>query len=177
MFEFDSPSVAAVSRTIDGLVEEPVVVNADLPGRSIGSWDEATGDLVTQLTFDAGTLPVVAPDLSVGVGYFLAQDADATGHFDPVTGAGSLAVGLTMTVASVDLGGRATPVGQPCLVGLGLELDGAIDLATDVLAVHQSGFTVTSPAEGDCDGLGGVIGALLGGPINSMDLTFSVAPA
>ena len=175
-YHFNSAAHGQVSLTIDGLADDPVVVNAGLPGRSVGSWDGGTGDLSTQLTFKDGTLPVEAPGLSVGVGYSLHQDADATGHFDPVTGQGSLNANLTLAVSSIDLGSGAVPVGQPCLVGLGLQMSGGIDLATKVLHVHQDGFTVTHvPAEEECDSLGGAIGALLGGPINSMDLSFSVA--
>jgi len=77
-------------------------------------------------------------------------------------------------VTSVDLGTGPVPVGQPCLVGLGLQMSGGIDTSTKVLHVHH-GFTITHvPAEEECDSLGGAIGALLGGPINSMDLSFSV---
>lgn len=176
-YDFNSAALGKVSLTIEGLAEEPVEVNADLPGRSIGSWDAETGDMTTQLTFARGTLPVPVPDLPVGVGYFLNQDADATGNFDPDTGQGSLDVDLTMTVASIDLGGGPVAMGQPCRVGMSLHLAGGVDLATKVLTVSQDGFTVTPPAIEHCDGLGELIGVLLGGPVNSMELSFSVAPA
>ena len=42
------------------------------------------------------------------------------------------------------------------------------------LEVTQDGFSVTPPAEEECGGLGGVIGMLLGGPVNSYTLGFEV---
>lgn len=181
-YDFDSAATASVMLNIDlgpdgdGNPQPPVIVNAGLPGRSIGSWNDVTGDMTTQLSFTDGTLPVNIPDASVGVGYQLSQAADATGHFDPITGVGHLSADLNLDVVSIDLGGGAGPMAQPCRVGLSLDMAGNVDLGTQVLSVHQDGFGVTPPGADDCGGLGSKIGQLLGGPINSMDLTFSVAP-
>lgn len=160
--------------TIEGLTPEPLVVAKAATGRSIGSWNQTTGDMVTQLTFENGALIVPIPGTPVGVGYYLAQTADATGNFSPSTGIGGLSVNLKLTVAYVDLGGGASPIPSPCDVGMTLAMTGAINTLTGALSVTQSGFAVSAPAEADCGGLGGTIGSLLGGPVNSMTLSFSV---
>lgn len=109
-YDFDSAATASVMLNIDlgpdgdGNPQPPVIVNAGLPGRSIGSWNDVTGDMTTQLSFTDGTLPVNIPDASVGVGYQLSQAADATGHFDPITGVGHLSADLNLDVVSIDLG-------------------------------------------------------------------------
>jgi hypothetical protein len=128
----------------------PIVLTPSLPGDATGAWwSPPTGAFSTNLTFDGGIIDVVAGDLSIPIGYSAAQSGPAVGGFDPTTGQGGFSADVLLTVTSFDLGGGPEPMEQPCVLALGLDLEGAIDLDTGMLEVSQDGFSVTPPAEGD----------------------------
>ena len=175
--DFDSAATSDVTFEIPDPNDPeapPIVLTPTLPGHAAGTWSLKTGALSADLTFDDGIIDVSANGMTIPIGYTAATAAPAEGTFDPQTGAGSLSTDVILTVTTVDLGGGANPMEQPCALTLGLELDGAIDLDTGMLEVTQDGLGVTPPAEVECGGLGGVIGMLLGGPVNSYTLGFEV---
>jgi hypothetical protein len=148
----------------------------ELVGTAAGSWDTGTGAVAATLAFDDGTIGHADDVGHIWMKYDLVQAADATGSFDPVTGAGSLSANLVLSVKTFDLGSEIDLL-PPCDVGINLQLVGAIDLDTDVLEVAQTGFTITRPAPETCDGSGQVIGDLFDFDANSASLRFSVAAA
>lgn len=175
---FDSPAVSDVTFEIPDPNDPegpPIVLTPSLPGNATGAWwSPPTGAFSTNLTFDDGIINVTAGDVTIPIGYSAAQSGPAVGSFDPTTGLGGFSADVVLTVTSVDLGGGADPMAQPCALTMGLDLQGAIDLNTGMLEVSQDGFSVAPPAAEDCGGLGGVIGQLLGGPVNSYSLSFEV---
>ena len=150
-----------------------IPVEVPLNGTAAGSWQHGgSGAFQADLTFANDTFGIDVPNVGlITVGYS-AQAQPATGNFDPATGLGGFNTDLTMTVLTIDaLGGDVTP---PCDVVFNLALTGQIDPGTGILTVTQSGFTVLPPANDDCGGLGGIMGQLLGGPLNSSSLSFEV---
>ncbi len=169
--DFDSVTTSDVMIFIEGDEETPgVEVTPQFTGTAVGSWDLEDGSFGADLAFESGSFVVEANGTSVIISYD-AQGGAATGSFDPDTGVGGLETAVDLTVTNIDLLGD---IEQPCTVGIALDLEGQIDAETGVLDVAQEGFAVTAPAEGDCSGLGGIIGSLLGGPVNSWDLSFEV---
>lgn len=151
-----------------------IPVEVPLNGTASGLWEHGgSGSFQVDLAFADDTFGIDVPDLgTITVGYSASQAQQATGNFDPATGLGGFDTDLTMTVLSIDaLGGDVAP---PCDVVFNLELAGQIDPGTGILDVTQSAFTVVPPADDDCGGLGGIMGQLLGGPLNSASLSFEV---
>lgn len=139
------------------------------PRFPVGPHSTTGNDVYDQLLEAVG---IDIPDVgTITVGYG-AQAGPATGSFDPATGLGGFSTDLTMTVLTIDLLGGEVP--PPCDVVFNLALTGQIDPGTGVLTVNQGGFSVVPPAEDDCGGLGGIMGQLLGGPLNSSVLSFEV---
>ena len=171
--EFESAATSDVMIFIEGDEETPgIEVTPQFNGTATGSWDVGgDGALTADLAFEDGTFPVDALGTIVTIAYTANQTVPGVGQFDPETGVGSLQTAVDLNVVNIDLLGD---IEQPCTVGIALDLEGQIDPATGVLDVSQESFTVTPPAEEDCSGLGAVIGQLLGGPINSWDLSFEV---
>jgi hypothetical protein len=171
--DFESPSNSDVMIFIEGDEETPgIEVTPQLTGTATGSWSTTgTGALEAELTYDDGSFVVDASGTVVTITYKATQSGPTVGQFDPATGAGSLSTSVDLNITNIDLLGE---VEQPCSVAIDLELDGQIDPETGLLEVSQDGFSVTPPAEADCSGLGGIMGQLLGGPINSWDLSFEV---
>ncbi len=169
--EFDSATTSNVMIFIEGDEENPgIEVTPEFSGTAAGSWDLTDGGFGADLTFESGSFLVSNPDLSVVISYD-AQATPAVGSFDPETGVGGFETDVDLTVTNIDILGD---IEQPCTVGISLDLEGQIDPETGVLDVSQESYSVTAPGEGDCSGLGGVIGDLLGGPINSWDMSFEV---
>jgi hypothetical protein len=173
--DFDSAATGNIHIDIP-LPDDPnVLIPVDVPltGGAIGVWNASgAGAFQVDLTFDDSAFTIAVPDLTVVVGFSAEQVGAANGLFDPATGDGGFSTDLALTVLSIDaLGG---PVPQPCVVTLALDLTGQINLTTGLLEVSQDVFTVTPPAAEDCGGLGAIIGALLGGPLNSASLSFEV---
>lgn len=150
----------------------PVIV--PLNGTASGTWVHGgSGAFSVDLGFDEGSFELVVPNVAtINIGYSAAQTQPATGTFDPATGLGGFDTAVTMTVLSIDLLGG--PVAPPCDLVFELELSGQIDPGTGILDVTQDSFSVVPPGEADCAGLGGIMGQLLGGPLNSVDLSFEV---
>lgn len=175
---FDSPATSNVTFEIPDPNDPegpPIVLTPSLSGDASGAWwSPPSGAFSTNLTFDDGIIDVVAGDLTIPIGYSAAQSGPAVGGFDPTTGLGGFSADVVLTVTTVDLGGGPDPMAQPCALTMELDLEGAIDLDTGMLEVSQDGFSVTPPAEDACGGLGGIIGQLLGGPVNAYDLSFEV---
>jgi len=174
-WNFDSAADTDLSITIEQPPDPNIDIAVPIPGHATGTW-AGSGALDAALTFDDGVMTIDFNGSPILVGYEMDATSDATGTFSRTTGTGTLSAALALTVTSVDLGDGPSPIGQPCVVGMAAtNLAGAVDLGTNVLSVHQDGFAVTPPAAEDCDFLGEAIGTLLGGPINSIDLSFSVA--
>ena len=150
-----------------------IPVEVALNGTATGSWQHGgSGAFSADLEFVNDEFGIDIPDVgTITVGYG-AQAGPATGSFDPATGLGGFSTDLTMTVLTIDLLGGEVP--PPCDVVFNLALTGQIDPGTGVLTVNQGGFSVVPPAEDDCGGLGGIMGQLLGGPLNSSVLSFEV---
>lgn len=180
--EFDS----AATGTIEINVFVPGDPNADPPtedqtipvlipvtGQAVGSWSgETPGPFNVNLSFNDGSFPLAVPGVgTLAISYKIGGVAAGAGAFDPLTGVGGFDTSIAITVSEVDILG---PIGQPCDLNFGMSLDGQIDPGTGALDVSQDGFAVTPPAETDCGGLGGLFGQLLGGPDNSVHLSFPV---
>ena len=171
--DFDSASNSDVMIFIEGDEETPgIEVTPQITGSAAGSWSTTgSGALFADLAYDDGSFQVDALGTIVTISYSATQTAQAVGEFSPTTGEGGLTTSVDLQINNIDLLGD---VAQPCVVSIDLDLEGQIDPATGVLEVGQEGFTVTPPAEEDCDGLGGIMGQLLGGPVNSWDLSFEI---
>ncbi len=171
--DFDAPASSDVMIFIEGDEETPgIEVTPQFTGTASGSWwTGGNGAFVADLEFDDGSFQVDALGTVVTISYSATQGTPAVGQFDPSTGEGGLTTSVDLQVDNIDLLGD---VEQPCVVSIALDLEGQIDPVTGVLDAGQEGFAVTPPAEEDCGGLGGIMGQLLGGPVNSWDLTFEV---
>ncbi len=171
--DFESAATSDVMIFIEGDEETPgIEVTPQFTGSAAGSWSTTgSGELVADLEYDDGSFQVDALGTVVTISYSATQTAQAVGAFDPTTGQGGLTTSVDLQVNNIDLLGD---VAQPCVVSIDLALEGQIDQATGVLEAGQESFSVTPPAEEDCGGLGGIMGSLLGGPINSWDLSFEV---
>lgn len=153
--------------------DEIIPVDIPVTGRATGAWDQAdTGFFDVELALDGGSFPLEVPGLgTLTVTYSINNVATGYGQFQPQTGIGGFDTSIVFTVDEVDALG---PISQPCDLEFGMSLGGQIDPDTGMLDVGRDGFGVNPPAETDCGGLGGIFGDLLGGPDNSVNLSFLV---
>ena len=155
--------------------DQTLPVDIPLTGVASGTWDTGdTGQFDVDLALDSGSFPLDVPGIgTLTITYSINDVATGSGSFDPQTGIGGFGTSIVFTVDSVDLLG---PIPPPCDLAFGMSINGMIDPGTGMLGVGQDGFAVTPPAETDCGGLGGIFGDLLGGPDNSVTLSFQVGP-
>lgn len=182
---FNSPATGTVHIDVffSGAEADPptddviIPVDVDLAGTASGTWVKGgPGAFNVTLDIDGGSFELDTQDPNVGVIeilYSVNAPAVGTGAFDPSTGVGGFSATLTLTIDEiVGLG----PIPPACDTGLDMALSGQIDPATGELSVSQDSFSVISPGETDCGGLGALFGQLLGGPDNSASFSFSVEP-
>lgn len=130
----------------------------------VGSWDEATGELVVTIQVPIFTVPVqtvILPD-PIPTTMIITQVGDAVGHLDPVTGQMRLTVTLNTRLTSPDPL-FAQFLGESCNVGpatLELTTIDGFDLNSDnpVALLSATGFNF--PAARGC-GLRGDLDATL----------------
>lgn len=152
-----------------------IPVDVDLGGTATGTWSKfGAGAFDVSMDLDGGEFSLVADIGTVTVKYSVNSPVEGTGTFNPNTGVGGFDSTAVLTIDEiVGLG----PVGQPCDVGLQSSVSGQIDPATGILSATQDSFTVLTPAEDDCGGLGSLFADLLGTPDNSIGYSFRVAAA
>lgn len=159
---------------IPGDEETPGIdVIPHVTGSAAGSWwTGGNGSFYANIDYDDGSFQIDALGTTVTVSYSAASTSVAVGAFDPVTGEGGFSTGLDMTVTNIDLLGDL----ENCALSMELNLAGSIDSDTGALEVTQSGFFVDSDAltAENCNGLGEIIGDLLGGDDNDWTMNFQV---